>query len=301
MITSGPAVEYHLNSLGITWYLDYGSDPRTAPPGKKKVAFIHHAPTSPRIPTATLTQYATGAPGSYWYIWGEPNRYSNYSPVDYVAELDYYVDAIKGADPTARIVGPSVLNWNFTCWGCAPFTQGSTWMAQFLTAYKDSHLGALPPIDVYSIDAYPLTWTQVPMTNWQVLRDDLIAYRTWMNANGLSGKPIWVTEVASHWAYSSWKYDFAKGHLTIGTGLDWEDDYLWAAMETYMYNLFDWLRDNGEARNIEKWFLFVAYTNIQEQVKTDGYAGIYLFEHGGVGAPLNRLGQLYREMTLGIR
>jgi hypothetical protein len=216
-----------------------------------------------------------------------------------VTFLDATAGAIKASDPSAMIVGPSILNWHFTCQGCNGFTSGATWMGQFFDEYEDVHgLGARPPIDVYAIDLYPLTWTgALPMTNWVVLKDDLLAYRAWLNSKGLSNRPIWVTEVASHWAYSAWIKD-ANDNLTIPSHLDWDRDYNWAAMETFIYNLFDWLRRNGDAQNIRRWFLFITYTNI----RTSGdYAGIYLFETDKVGAPLNRLGQLYRDMALGLR
>lgn len=244
-----------------------------------------------------MADFARGVPGSYWYIWGEPNRDPRFTPQAYVEELDYYVSAIKAADPHARIVGPSILNWNFTCRGCGGFTRGSDWMKAFFGAYEAVHgPGVRPPIDVYAIDLYPLTWDAVPMTEWQILVEDLKAYRAWLNSQGLGDKPIWITEVASHWAYNSWT--IKDGTLTIGPGLDWTADYRWDAMEGYMKNLLGWLVANGPSYKIEMWFLFISYINIRDN---GDYAGIYLFESGEPGAPLNRLGKLYRDMASGIR
>jgi hypothetical protein len=72
-------------------------------------------------------------------------------------------------------------------------------------------------------------------------------------------------------------------------------------MEQYMTNLFTWLKANGPALKVDKWFMFLTYVNIREQVKSDPYAGIYLFQAGTAGAPLNRLGQLYRDYATGRR
>ncbi len=83
--------------------------------------------------------------------------------------------------------------------------------------------------------------------------------------------------------------------------MDFQRDYLWDDMASYMTSLFDWISDEAESLNIERWFLFVTSTDLEQQARADGYAGIYLFEHGGKNAPMNRLGQLYREYAIGLR
>ena len=249
---------------------------------------------------------AARAPGSVWYLGGEPNAQDSsgtrfITPDEYIPNFDYYVQTIRSVDPAAKVTGPSILNWDFTCRGCGGYQSGHSWLADFVQKYRDTHGGQPPPVDIWAIDIYPLTWDKVPMTEWNIVRDQITEMRAWINQNvpELASKPIWITEIASHWAYSSWQV--ADGHQTIGPGLDWDRDYLWNDMEQYMTSLFNWLKANGPALKVEKWFLFSTYVNIREEVKSDPYAGIYLFQSDGVGAPLNQLGQVYRDYATGRR
>lgn len=261
----------------------------------------------------TIAQNAMAVPGSVWYIGGEPNP-RGISPADFVVEFDYYVNAIKSADPTARITSASILNWDFTCVGCFGFKSGESWMREFIDIYQETHDGALPPVDIWAIDVYPLTWDQdqVPMTNWPTVVKQIEGFRNYLDTELLRpSDPIWVTEIASHWAYDAWILD-SKGLPTLpskeaGTDcdvvqcLDWDADYRWDAMEDYMTSILDWLRLNGPGMRIEKWFFFIDYVDVRVQSAIDGYAGIYLFENDQIGAPLNLLGQLYRDYATGQR
>ena len=72
-----------------------------------------------------LSQMALAAPGSYWYMFGEPNRYFDFSSgiqtmtgTRFAFVFHYLSTQIKDSDPTAKIIGPSVLNWDYTCIGC---------------------------------------------------------------------------------------------------------------------------------------------------------------------------------------
>ena len=124
--------------------------------------------------------------------------------------------------------------------------------------------------------------------------------RAWITANvpAPSGKPIWITEVGSHWAYKSWQVK--DGTLTIGASLDWEADFLSDDIERCMTSLINWLRTNSASLNIERWLFFAAYINLREHITSDACAGLYLFQTGDAAAP-NRLGQLYRDYALGRR
>ena len=68
---------------------------------------------------ATINHVVAVAPGYYWYIFGEANRYGFITPDRFAPVFHYYAGAIIAADPTAKIVGTSILNWDFTCLGCA--------------------------------------------------------------------------------------------------------------------------------------------------------------------------------------
>ena len=45
----------------------------------------------------------------------------NCTAAQYATQLSYYATTIKGADPTARIVGPNALNWDYTCSDCTDY------------------------------------------------------------------------------------------------------------------------------------------------------------------------------------
>jgi hypothetical protein len=223
------------------------------------------------------------------------------SPADYIPAFDYYVSEIRAADPTARITAPAILNWDFTCRGCAGYTSGHDWLAEFVQTYRNTHSGAAPPVDIWAIDAYPLTWDAVPMIEWDIVTNQISGLRAWLNANvpEQTSRPVWVMEIASHFAYSGWRLE--GGKVALAEGLDFDADYQWTAMSNYMTGLLDWLKANASTLNIERWFFFAAYVDIKKQISVDGYAGIYFFQSGAPDAPLNQLGQLYRDYALGLR
>jgi len=304
IVTSIPGTDWQLSELGVDWYIDYTS---SAIPGKDKLIYLRLLSGDTRMSPADIASRAEAAPGSVWYLGGEPNIGHvgvgyGITPAEYVLEFDYYRAEIKGADPTALITGPSVLNWSFTCSGGCSFQSGESWMTQFIDLYRASHGGAPPAVDIWAIDSYPLTWDSVPMVNWQIVADQLSGFRGYLieDVPEHANTPIWLTEVASHWGYSKLGFN-GEGSLIVPTDLDPIDDYEWDAMEGYLVGLLDWLRENGPALKIEKWFFYRAYVNPAVQVTFDAYAGLYFFEGSGEGAALNQLGQVYRDYALGLR
>ena len=169
-------------------------------------------------------------------------------------------------------------------------------MREFVDAYAFTHGGASPPIDVWAIDTYPLTWDSLPMTNWQIVRDQIIGFRQFLRDEvpGHADTPIWITELASHWAYDAW--DIRDGEFAIPEGLP----YQWEAMTTYMDGILVWLEDNSVAQGIDRWFFFMDWIDFNTSA-ANGYAGIHFFESGDVGASMNQLGQVYRDHALGVR
>jgi hypothetical protein len=302
VISGGVGTEYRLTQLGLRWYIDFDPNPGTSPPGTIKVPFVSVKPGKARLTTTEIASYTASRPGSTWYIGGEPNvpAQDGISPQDYVIEFDYYATEIRAADPTAKIMGPSILNWDFTCTLCGNFQSGESWIRDFVTAYSLSHAGQPPPVDVWAIDTYPLTWDSVPMTNWQLVRDQLIGYREFLRDEvpGHADTPIWVTEIASHWGFSAW--DIRENQLAIPLGQDIQDDFLWDDMTGYMDGIINWLDDNATSQKIDRWFFFRDWIDISETAR-NGYAGIHLFESGAEGAQLNQLGIVYRDHATGVR
>ena len=289
---------YRMDTLGLDWYIQFNADTTTIPPGTIKVPFVSVNPSRTRLTTDEIEQFTSAAPGSTWYIGGEPNvpQQDGISPTAYVDELDYYAAQIRDADPTAKIMGPSILNWDFTCTGCGGFQSGEAWMREFIDAYADAHEGTTPPVDAWAIDTYPLTWNDLPMSNWEIVRDQIVGFRNFLETEvpGHADTPIWITEIASHWAFSEW--EIREGTFGVPDGLPFQ----WQVMSDYMDNILNWLESNSEEQKIDRWFFFIDWIDIETSA-ADGYAGIHFFESGEDGAPLNQLGQNYREHALGLR
>jgi len=306
LITTHPGAAYQLSEIGVDWYIDYTSEVNNIPETNKLI-YVRILSGDSRMSESEIANKAAAAPGSVWYLSGEPNVAHagvgyGISPVEYILEFDYYLNEIKNADPTAKITSPSVLNWSFTCSGGCSFQSGEAWMTEFIDLYRASHNGAPPAIDIWAIDTYPLTWDVVPMTNWQIVADQLSEYRAFINSEvpERANSPIWVTEIASHWAYSELAFN-ADLNLIVPANQDPVDDYLWDAMSGYLTGILDWLRANGPSLNINKWFFYRAYVNPVVQVDFDGYAGLYFFQGPGNDDGLNQLGQIYRDYALGLR
>lgn len=296
---------YRLAELGVDTYIDYTADPATVPAGYTKVPFVSGRPGD-RLPADTVTAYAQGAPGAVWYIGGELNvRYI--SGADYVAEFNYYAGLIKAADPTAKLMSASILNWDFTCTGCGDpnYPKGEVWLRDFVETYQSTYAGVLPPVDIWAIDAYPLTWDSLPMIRSDIVIDQIAGLRDYLDELLLFTAPIWVTEIASHWAYDA-VVPVSGGHASLPNvgepgGYDWDDDYQWAVMETYVSTIVDWLRTTGADKHVEKWFFNRDYVNVRNAEIGDPYAGLYFFEGLEVGAPLNRTGRLYRDYAKSLK
>lgn len=302
VISGGPLTSYRLGQLGVEWYIDYSPDPSTAPNGTKKLPFISVKPGKDRLTPTEIATFTSAAPGSPWYIGGEPNvpQQDGITPEAYAVEFDYYATEIRASDPTAKIMGPSILNWDFTCTGCTGFQSGESWMRQFVDTYIFTHAGEVPPVDIWAIDAYPLTWDVLPMTNWQIVTDQLAGFRQYLRDEvpGHADTPIWLTEVASHWGFNGFR--IVDGKLTIPEGQTYENSFLWDEEISYMDGIIGWLKVNAAAQNIERWFFYEDWADISKTA-AGGYAGIQFFESGDDGAALNQLGQVYRDHALGLR
>jgi len=296
-------IPYQTSALGVTWYNDFAPVTAPVPEGLNKLSYINVKPSSGLRTPEQIAQWAANAPGSVWAIGGEVNVRTNdfIEPALYVSVFDYYYEHIKIADPTARIAGPSILNWEFTCTGCGGgYMSGKSWFTEFIDEYSAAHDGASPPADIWSIDVYPLTWTSLPMTDWNIVVNQIQGFRAYLSTQlpDHATTPIYINEVASHWGFD--RLEFVDGEISIPAGWSYTDDFLWDEMEQYMINLFDWLKLFGPSLNIERWFLYATYVDISKSA-ANGYAGIELFDGYFSGAVLNRLGLLYRDYATGVR
>ena len=300
--------QYFLEQLGVDWYHNFRSDTSNVPSGYNKLPHISASDPSNLLSADAITSLVQSAPaGSYWYVGGEPNNPAGYvSPAAFVEVFRHYYTNIKAADPTARVTGPSILNWDFTCIGCQGFQSGESWLTQFISAYESAYNGEKPPVDVWTIDTYPIDWTNTPnndpnqlafyppkamfMPHWQIVTEQLKSMREYLDNNGYSNTPIWITEIAVHVGYDGWQFD---------SPLDPVGSYHWDKMSDFLNSVLDWLEANAAGHNIERWFFFKSWKDIVN-VGNDGYMGIIFFDGPEVGASLNCLGEAYRARALGL-
>jgi hypothetical protein len=239
-----------------------------------------------------IQEIVTEAPGSYWYIFGEANRYGYITGTLFAPVFHYIVTSIKEVDPTAKIVSPSVLNWTWTCYKFCDYESGKDWLEEFIQAYESKYSGSKPPVDVWAIDVYPIDWSRTPNSSIHasIAISQLENMRQYLNSiPEYTFTPIWITEIAVHVGYDGW---------TIGSPLDPVGIYHWDKMSDYLTITLDWLEDNALANKIEKWFFFTTWKNIVD-VGNDGYMGIFFFDGPQYGAKLNCLGKSYRARSLG--
>lgn len=284
-----------LATLGTRWFITYSAiAPATMPPGAVFVPYVQLHANQP-VP-AGLSAEVAAAPGSSWLIGNEPNVTGSPGELtgDQYARLLHDAAAIiKQTDPTATIVGPNILNFDFTCTGCPGYPSGHAWMDDFLAAYQNDY-GTLPPIDVWSIHTYPLDFENLPTDNAVQMEDQISAFRAYLDAvPGLAGAPIWDTEAGAHWGYEGlqWKDDGSGTVKAFPVGAFRTDLLL-----GYMQNLLTWMSTNGPALHLDHWFFFVTSMPSPEPWETV-YGGINLLDGTGPNASLTPFGQLYQQLA----
>ena len=310
--------DYFLGELGINWFLDLSPNASDIPPGAHKVLYIT-VPTSPttwssgqveKLDTLSdaeraalgfhtrpqIAEMAQAAPGSYWYLFGEPNRYGAMTGKRFATVFHYYYTELKNADPTAKVTSPSVLNWDFTCVGCGGYASGVSWVKEFIAEYESpSKYGTKPPVDVWAINAYPINWSHPPPSaswNSSTVIDQLEGMRQYLDTiPQYVNTPIWITEISLHVGYKERKFG-------SGGGLEPVFPYEWDRVSDYLITMLDWLDANSAANKIDKWFFFITWTDLVN-IGGSGYMGIIFFDGPSKAASLNCLGRIYRAHALG--
>lgn len=140
---------------------------------------------------------------TYWSIGNEPNIYTQLGYADY----DYTIEnlnrdwraialAMKEADPTIKLMGPELSQWNDSYEATPKDSAGRDWMTEFLKANGDL-------LDVVTVHRYPMYSPNNPVTV-QALRENT---RKWVGEveylrrliKEITGRdlPIAITEVNS--------------------------------------------------------------------------------------------------------
>ena len=239
-------------------------------------------------PGADLNDLAGRArvkPGSSWLIGNEPNvpGQDDMQPGSYADFLAQVSRAIRGADPTAVLVGPNVLNWEKTCTGCRGFAQGRSWSEAFLAAYHERY-GELP-LDAWGVHTYSLDWDHLPLVDAVTDEAQLSSTRAWLDARGLP-MPIWLTEFGVIWGFDGIEWVDQGGHRMAHPVGRFRSDLVGG----YMDSMLAWLTGPGALARVERWFLYA--TAPPPEPYTTEPAGIALMEPGRL--VLTPFGERYR-------
>ena len=322
------ANEYFLNKLGVKWFYnakDSSTGLADVPVGAQKILMIRIPDHSSvwteekilSISTASsqdignmgfttreqIQETADKHPGSAWYLYGEFNRFNHINGKLFAHVFEYYSSTIRSFDSSAIILGPSVLNWDYTCEGCFGFTVcdgkyvrgykcGKRWIMSFLDEYED-HFGKRADVDIWIMDVYPIDWVNVPNgpEHADISIDQIIKFRTFLNQYQYDNQyvyqnsPIWLMELGLHVGFDSWGITDDKIH-SIGS-------YRWDKLAQFMNKLMGWLNSNAGNNLIQKWFMYVSWYD-PINITPDGHMGIGLFDGPNFGADLNCLGAVYR-------
>jgi len=295
---------FFANALSVDWYLDYGVGTSVSP-GISKLRVIMLETGIHPYSDAAITAMATEASGSYYQLGNEPNLFDDEpnQPHVYAAALNYYVTRIKAVDPTAKIVGPNVLNFDFTCIGCAGYKSGHLWLDQMRTAYVNAY-GEEPPFDIWAIHQYPLDWFNFPTVNDAILAQDLDAFGEYLNTiPGHEGAEIWITEFGLHWGFEGIQHQqidtlepcdpAVVSQCYSGPVGEYQTD----AVIGYLSRLTSFYKNNSSRLNLQRWFLWRNYYNFGPN--PTGTNGLTLFDSEHQGAAMTPVGLAYRDMIFG--
>lgn len=298
LIVTSDAARAH-EVFGVVDYIDYSLAVNRIPTGTDKVLYLRSV--NP-VPLDTIRNTAMKAPGSVWYVLGEPNA-QGVSVEDVLVGLHDTYTAIKNADPTARITSPSILNFSFNCINCGGYQDGATWITNFFFDYIDL-FGEEPPIDIWAIDVFPIVWpgTDLPASEaFPTVRDDIVTkqlreYREWVDSReSTRGDPIWITEFGLHWGFEDWEFGVAGCAGPSPSG-----NYLTDEVRDYLIRTYTWLEQNSESLNIDRWFTFSSYRDISV-CQGDSGNGLSFLDSPGAEGNLTEIGTFYSNWVRGTR
>jgi putative glycosyl hydrolase len=283
-----------LLDLGVRWFITGTADSVVAPVGANWVQSVYFLGNDPVEPN--LAQRVAAHPGSYWLMSNEPNAKGTapeQTGEQYARSLHDAATKIKQADPSAKIVGPNIINFDFTCVECPGFASGHEWMDDFISAYQ-ADFATLPPLDVWSIHTYPLDWKTFPQADAGLMEAQMLEFRKYLDGfPRLKGVPIWNTEFGTHWSFEGlkWQDDNSGNPRAVPVGSFRTD-----LMLAYEDSLVRWMMNNGPSLHLERWFFYSTYVGAPESWETV-YGGMNLVDSSDAGAHLTPFGNLYRQLA----
>ena len=259
-----------LETLGFDWRFSFGTSCANYEElslNSRTVYFsFHNEPHPGSVNVTRIEELARCSPGAVWHLGGELNRFyagdardSASGIVRYVALFERYSEEILRADPSAKIMGPSMFHWDTQCiYGCRdqgavdPVSgvvgAGAYFTRTFVDLYEERN-GQKPPVDIWSITVYPADWygssnseaerQELVHVDWPQAVLQVAGMREYVRGELGSDAPIWITEFGNHWPYAS--HDFLDEGLNPNIAprneLERRERFEWELTSLYMQSL----------------------------------------------------------------
>ncbi len=203
-----PLDQFAVDRLGAGWYVNWTSqaDPSSLH-GMEYVQMIRVRDANLSPSGDSLERIAWQNPGSLWIVGNEPDVpwQDNVTPTDYAAVYHEAYTLLKTADPTCQVA-------------IAGVSQASPLRLQYLDMILDAYrtlYGERIPVDVWNVHGFILreergSWgVDIPLgisvdhgslyelddhDNMEIFRDQIVAFRRWMEERGEGDKPLIVSE-----------------------------------------------------------------------------------------------------------
>jgi hypothetical protein len=200
--------QFAVERLGAGWYVNWTAqaDP-SCPNGMEYVQMIRVRDANLSPDGESLEQIARQNPGSLWLVGNEPDVpwQDNVTPTEYAAVYHEAYTLLKRVDPTCQVA-------------IAGVSQASALRLQYLDMILDAYAatyGERMPVDVWNVHAFILreergSWgVDIPLgisvdegrlieledhDNMEILREQIVAFRRWMEERGEGDKSLIVSE-----------------------------------------------------------------------------------------------------------
>lgn len=204
----GEIADYPYSVLGLGWYVDWQARPGSPPPGLTYVRVVRMQRGVLRQGPDALAQIARQHPGGLWLVGNEPDVawQDNSTPEEYARAYRAAYQALKGADPTARVAVGGISQ-------VTPLRL--EYLDRVLEAYQ-VQFGEPMPADVWNVHTFILreernSWgVGIPPgfeavqqgTLWEIedhdrldlLQRQVLDIRRWLYNRGREGIPLVISE-----------------------------------------------------------------------------------------------------------
>jgi len=202
----------------------------------------------PQASYLLIKKYAQDYPGMIYSIGNEPDLLPLISPANYAELYHIYYSRIKKYDTKAKVmIGGLGSVYPETT---TDQNDWYSWPRQFREEYRNKY-GVYPEVNIWSFHIY--AWDT---TNWQKIRDEIVAFRNFLNSIGENNTPAWLTEFGI--ANSIRQGKLVRGqqcpYINCLTPTEQYEEWRMVA-EDFMLPLLDWLKTQNY---IQKWFWYYA-------------------------------------------